>query len=351
MAAMRWRPSSLLVAAVTALVLLAGCGHRAPPPDGEPSALDFDGDAAFALLREVVHLPDGTLRPRTPGQQEATAQWLAEAMAAPGWQVSLQAFNGSTYLAHPPGAVASYQQGCPPADRAALAGFTFWNVVAEYGPADAGRRLLLGAHWDAKEDAEGGGVVPAANDGASGVALLLQLVRQVGGLRPELPFALTVVLFDGEDGFEDCHPLAGSLHYARTMPADARGGGRVDRMLLLDMVGDPNARFVREQRSVAADPAFVDLLWQHGRARLGAEVFTDQSKPVLDDHVPFIEEGVAAVDLIDFGRPAGEGRFGFPPYWHTPDDTLDNLSPAMLDAVGDVVWATVTDPAFLESWP
>jgi len=233
---------------------------------------------------------------------------------------------------------------CPDEDAEAVEGLAFHNLWARHDVPGTDRTLLLAAHWDSKEDADGGGPVLGANDGASGVGLLLQLMRHVSAGDLEAPVDLVVAFFDGEDGFEDCHPLAGSIAFAADEPA-----GPVGRMLLLDMVGDPDARFVREGRSVQSDPELVDLLWRHGRALGGQEQFTDTHKTVLDDHVPFVESGVPAVDLIDFGRT--DGRSGFPPYWHTPDDTLENIDAEMLALVGDTVWATMTDPTFVENWP
>jgi glutaminyl-peptide cyclotransferase len=113
-------------------------------------------------------------------------------------------------------------------------------------------------------------------------------------------------------------------------------------MVLLDMVGDADARFVRETRSVASAEWLVDLVWAHGRATGPADRFTDRACSVYDDHMPFVERGVAVVDVIDFGR--GDAC-RFPPYWHTADDTLDKLSPAALGHVGATVWALLEDDA------
>jgi len=336
---------TLLVAAL----LLAGC--NGPAPAEAPS---FDGEAALALVQEIVHLSDGSLRPRVPADPAhlGTADRLAGRMALPGWSVGVQDFDGATYLAHDHGAVRGYVTRCPAEDAEELPGLHFRNVLATYDAPGTDALLMLAAHWDAKENAEVDGrevdtPVPGANDGASGVAVLLQLMRHVsdGDLKPRTD--LVVALFDGEDGFEDCHPLAGSIHYARTM-GDA-GGARPGRMLLLDMVGDPGARFVRESGGAASDPVLQDLLWAHGREIVNATVFTDVGRSVLDDHVPFLEEGVPAVDLIDFGRT--DGRSGFPPYWHTPEDTPDQLTAGMLGAIGQVVWGLLEDPRLVETWP
>jgi glutaminyl-peptide cyclotransferase len=196
--------------------------------------------------------------------------------------------------------------------------------------------VLLGAHWDSKEEASDGGAVPGANDGASGVGLLLQLMRHLADAEG-LPYRVGVVLFDAEDGFEDCHPLAGSTVYAAALPQ-----GRPDLLLLLDMVGDDDARFPREAHSVASAPGVVDHLWTRAhRHGLGAN-FVNFTRSSLDDHVPFTDRGVQAVDVIDLGRPGG-----FPPYWHTRGDDVSVLDAGMLGRMGDLVVDVLDDDALL----
>jgi Zn-dependent M28 family amino/carboxypeptidase len=149
-----------------------------------------------------------------------------------------------------------------------------------------------------------------------------------------------VVLFDGEDGFEDCHPLAGSLWYVGELgQADMEGM----RMLLLDMVGDPDARFLREGHGHDCDPGLEDLLFAKAERNGLADNFVDATTTVLDDHVAFTQKGIPAVDLIDYGR-------GFPPYWHTTHDTMENLDAGMLGRVGALVLDVMQDPAFTASW-
>lgn len=323
--------------AFVAVVALAvtGCITPTTSPGG------FDGGAALAFVEDIVYEDDGSLRPRDPGADghEATAQWLLDQMEVPGWDRQLDGFTGTEYMELDKGAVAGYYEQsryCGQEDRDQLPDLDFRNLYATLpavGPADG--HVVLAAHWDAKEDAHGGdGPVPAANDGASGVGLLLQLQRHVAEEGLEFPFDLTIAFFDGEDGFEDCHPLAGSLWAARQGSL-----GNVSQLILLDMVGDADARFIREAQSVDSDPDLVDAIWTHTEdGRLDAN-FIPLERPILDDHVPFIEEGIAAIDIIDAGRPGT-----FPPYWHTTEDTPDKLSADMLGAMGDLVVWILTDP-------
>lgn len=349
-AAVRPRPAAPPAVLLAALILLLpGCTQTGTPPEPpEEAGPDFDGDAARAFVEGLVTEADGGPRYRIPGTQgqASGAAWLWSRMDVGGWSRHFHNVTGEEYQAQEAPYVGSYTRdgACPTEDAEAVEDLVFHNLWARHDVAGTDRTLLLAAHWDSKEDADGGGAVLGANDGASGVGLLLQWMRHVeaGDLAP--PVDLVVAFFDGEDGFEDCHPLAGSIAFAADQPV-----GAIGRMVLLDMVGDPEARFVREGRSVQSDPALVDLLWTHGRDLGGEAQFTDTQKTVLDDHVPFVEAGVPAVDLIDFGREGG--RSGFPPYWHTTGDTLENIDAGMLALVGNTLWATLADPAFVETWP
>lgn len=313
-------------------VALAGCQTTSP-------AHPVDGDAVLDLVESIVYLDDGSLRVRSPGTSGHldTAAWLRDQLAP--WDARLNRFNGSDYLALDKGVAGTWADSdryCSQEDRNQLPGLEFANVFATK-PGAADGHVVLAAHWDAKEDTQhGDGPVPAANDGASGVALLLELQDHIDRHGLEFPFDLTIALFDGEDGFEDCHPLAGSLWASRTEQL-----GAVSQLILFDMVGDADARFLRETFSTDSAPDVVDLIWSKAPAHGLATQFTDKVGRITDDHVPFVEDGVRAVDIIDAGRDRT-----FPPYWHTAEDTPDKLSADMLGAMGDLMLDVLTDPAF-----
>ncbi len=305
----------------------------------------FDGQAALERVEDIVYDGDA-LRVRSPGAPGHldTAAWLQGQLVVDGWAVRVDSFNGSQYLALDLGTAARWGPDswhCNEEDRQELDALQFANLYATKAGSGAGH-VVLAAHWDAKEEAsqDADGTrrmqpVPAANDGASGVAVLLQLQRELSGR--SLPFDVTVALFDGEDGFEDCHPLAGSLWAARNGSL-----GDITSFVLLDMVGDPDAVFIRERASVGAAPALVELIWSIADARGMGDHFTDINRPITDDHVPFIEEGIQAVDIIDAGRDST-----FPPYWHTSQDTPDKLSAGMLGDMGDLLLDLLGDERFL----
>ncbi|MEK6975386.1 MAG: M28 family peptidase [Candidatus Thermoplasmatota archaeon] len=337
------------------VLLVAGCGT--PKDDKVPAAMD--GDAALALVSGLISDDAGAPRLRVPGTpgHAGAGDWLWGAMQVLGWVPHWQNFTGADYVALDKGGVAMYEDPayCSADEKARLASLAFSNLWAVRDEPTSDRLVLLGAHWESKrfanQDADAarrGDPVLGANDGASGVGLLLQLMRHIEENDVELPFDLGVVFFDGEDGFDDCHPLAGSLHFVSRLEP-----GEVDRFLLLDMVGDVEARFIVESASQKCDPALADLLQTKGTEGPLAANFPGTLKSVSDDHVPFIEAGIPAVDLIDFGRSGDrtQSLFGFPPYWHTTGDTLDKLDAGMLGHVGDVILAALMDPAFVNEWP
>lgn len=306
----------------------------------------FDGDAALAFVRGLATQADGSPRyrmPGTPGQAEG-ASYLWNAMDVPGWSRNWQNFTGADYLALDRSQVARYNETsrwCPKQDLQALPSWPFHNLYAVRESRNSSAPLLLiGAHWDSQMHSDNDPNFtrrswpdPGANDGASGVGVLLQLMRSVDALGP-LPVSVGLLFVDGEDGFYDCYPDAGSLYFAQRLPRP------VAAFVLLDMVGDPGALYPRESYSRQSAPALQDLLWRHGQATAyGRAHFTNGTATIDDDHLAFIHAGIRSVDLIDAGRPTI-----FPPQWDTAFDTVDRLDPAMLALVGGTLVAALRDP-------
>lgn len=331
----------LLAALLVASGGLAGCFGTAP------TATPFDGEAALDWVKQFALQADGTPRYRIPGTagQAEGAEMLWGATALGGWSRSWHNLTGADYLDLDRSPVAAYGPGspyCRATDEARLPSLPFANLLAVRRSTDASAPLvLLGAHWDSQirsdndpDPAKRDLPDPGANDGASGVGVLLQLMRHLDGI--SLPFHVGILFLDGEDGFYSCHPLAGSLHFAQNLPEP------VAAFVLLDMVGDPGARFPKESRSVASAPDLVRILWGHGQAAPGgAQHFLNRSQTIVDDHVAFANEGVPSVDIIDAGRDTV-----FPPQWNTAGDIVDKLDAAMLGRVGDVLVRTLQDDEF-----
>lgn len=213
------------------------------------------------------------------------------------------------------------------------------NVLARFRP-DQKARILFGAHWDSRPwaDAERDPrlrrrPILGANDGASGVAVLLELARNLKKTPPAL--GVDIVLFDGEDLGTQANPsgfFRGSTRYVEWKHDD-----RPLFLVLVDMVGARGAVFSWEANSRDQAANIVDVVWGEAR-ELGVRNFRNETKyRVYDDHTPFLNAGIPAIDIIDFGFPE----------WHTLRDTPAVCEPASLQAVGSVLLSLSTRAAFL----
>jgi acetylornithine deacetylase/succinyl-diaminopimelate desuccinylase-like protein len=204
------------------------------------------------------------------------------------------------------------------------------NVFASFNTR-ASQRVLLVAHWDSRPQADQDPVeanrtkpILGANDGASGVAVLLELAR----LMKEMPPAVGVdlLLVDGEDygKSQDLEKyFLGAKYFVKTMPQSYKPMFGI----LLDMIGDADLRIPMEQNSMKFAPAIVSMVWSAAQ-ELGVTQFASvPGEQIEDDHLALNEAGIPTIDLIDFQYP----------YWHTLQDTPDKCSPESLDAVGRVL--------------
>jgi hypothetical protein len=306
------------------LLVLAGCtggrdqDHppaataRATPPAPVP---DFDGAAAFRYLTTQVDFG-----PRVSGSKahDLCRDYLVGELGKSAEAVNLQPFTITGY----DGATLKYS-----------------NIIASFN-LKATTRILLLAHWDSRpwadEEADTSlhsRPIPGANDGASGVAILLEIARHLKSDPP--PVGVDILLTDGEDYGRHKDP-GGFLHGARYFATHLPPGYRPAFGILLDMVGDARLTLMREQNSMAFAPDIVDLVWGTAR-RLGYAQFLDARQgSVTDDHLPLNAAGIRTIDLIDFDFPDESNR-----YWHTLSDTPDKCSPESLEAVGTVLLSVV----------
>lgn len=213
------------------------------------------------------------------------------------------------------------------------------NLIARFRPR-AKERILFGAHWDSRPWADKDPVpalrsrpVLGANDGASGVAVLLEVARVLR--KSGTPIGVDLVLFDGEDLGSEENPngwFRGSLRYTERM-----GENRPMFVIVVDMVGKKDLTLRWEANSRQQASNLVDLVWQEAR-ELGIKNFRSvQGSQIFDDHIPFLNAGVPAIDLIDFDFPE----------WHTTHDTPAVCSPQSLEAVGAVLVSLATKASFL----
>lgn len=251
-----------------------------------------------------------SLGPRTPGS-EAHAQFISQTISmleSAGWNVHSEAEK--------------YQ------------GKTIQNIEGTRGPEDAGRWIVVGAHYDSritadqeKQAADQQKPVPAANDGASGIAVLLGLAETL----PDLPDTrITLAFFDAEDqgkvmGWPDW--CLGSALLAEKYGQLER---KPDAVIVIDMIGDRDLNIYRERNS---DQTLNDALFGiAAELGLSGQFINTAKYSMFDDHIPFIQQGIPAADLIDFDYP----------WWHTLGDTADKLSEESLQAVFQVLYRYLT---------
>ena len=291
------------------LTLLLGCHGDTVPPR------EFDGQRAMQYVK--AQLDFGPRIPGTAGHDRMAA-----------WLDSLLRVNADSVV------VQRWTHRNARGDSLRLV-----NFIARFKPA-ATSRVLFFAHWDTRPKADGPMSrdstlpVPGANDGASGVAVLLGMAEALKRSAPAIGVDLLFV--DGEDYGDfttDTDVLLGSRYYAsHLLPGPAPRYA-----VLFDMIGDKDLRIPQEGLSLTAAPDVVELVWSLAAKMGHADVFASEDQGALtDDHVPLQQAGIRAIDLIDFtfGGPQNQ-------WHHTPDDTIDKVSVASLQVVGDVGMALV----------
>lgn len=206
------------------------------------------------------------------------------------------------------------------------------NIIAEFN-VNSEKHILLGAHWDTRPWADKDlnlsnrfTPITGANDGASGVAVLMELARMFNSNPP--PVNISIVLFDGEDlgveGISDSY-AKGSQYFAENLPIE-----KPDFGIILDMIGDRVLGIPIERNSYRVAPDIVNELWDLAE-KLKLLAFQNRlGYDIYDDHVPLWEIAeIPAIDLIDFNYPNQREN-----YWHTLNDIPQNCSPESLDQVG-----------------
>jgi glutaminyl-peptide cyclotransferase len=276
----------------------------------------IDGERAYGYLKSICEIG-----PRTAGSAANTRQrkLVSEHFKKMGGAVREQPFQAQ----HP-------QTGAP---------LVMVNLVGSWHP-ERLNRVVIAAHYDTRphpdqEEDPKRRELPfiGANDGASGVALLMELAHHLDTL--ETPWGVDLVLFDGEELVFGNNPrvgeyFLGSIEFARIYAQQVeqrRTKMRYHAGIVLDMVGGKNLRLNQEPNSLELAPAIVGEVWSVAR-KLGAKSFRfQQGREVLDDHLALNQAGIRTIDIIDF-----DYRF-----WHTADDLPENCAAASLEEVGKVV--------------
>ena len=316
---------TLLYMALAALV--TACGSSATT-SGTESTNDstatvestrntFDGEAARAFASEQCAF--GPRVPATP-QHAKCAEWLTETLQASCDTVIVQTATVQT---------------------AKSGNVGIKNIIGIINP-DATQRLLLLAHWDTRpwadndpDSANHNKPVMGANDGASGVAVLLQLARQLKTESTDL--GIDIVLVDAEDMGEDDNEESWGLGTQYWAQHPHVTGYKPLFGILLDMVGAPDATFTREYYSTQYAGGFVDLVWRNAA---GGHFINRPGGAVTDDHIFVNRAGIPCVDIIDM---RADSDTGFCPEWHTIGDTMTTISATTLGEVGQTLLNVIAD--------
>ena len=287
------------------LAFLLSCKEKTRPPQ------EFDGASAFRYIETQVGFG-----PRVPGTDahRRMGDWLDSLLRERADTVIVQSWNHVT------------------ARRDTL---PLRNFIARFNPS-AEKRLLLLAHWDSRPTSDSPRsrdstkAVLGANDGGSGVALLLGIADVLKRSPPTA--GVDLLLVDGEDygHFTDAPAdvLIGSRYYG----AHQAPGPKPLYAVLFDLVADKDLQLYQEGNSLVGAPEVVELVWATAKELgYGGYFISSPRHTLIDDHLELQKAGIRAIDVVDFDYPA----------WHTTEDTIDKVSPASLQIVGDVAMALI----------
>jgi hypothetical protein len=268
-----------------------------PAPRKGPN-VSFDGARAYEYVRRVV-----AFGPRPAGSSALgqTRQYIKKELQALGIDTIEQPFEADTPLGR----------------------FHMVNLIARI-PGASPDRLIFAGHYDTKLYREFPFV--GANDAGSSTAFLLEWARVLKA-RPN-KLTMELLFLDGEEAMRpdwvDPDNRYGSKHYVQAARQDGTLK-QVRAMILVDMIGDRDLEIKREAESTRW---LKDVIWAAARRLKYGDVFVDDETPIEDDHVPFLDAGIPAVDIIDLD---------YLPYWHTAADTLDKVSARSMQVVGEVL--------------
>jgi len=293
------RAAIIYLTLIFALLALVASWYLASFLTREDDPASFDGTRAYADVQTQV-----AFGPRTPGSQGhlQLRAWLRKELESAGWLVEVQETES---MGHP-----------------------IYNLIAKRNATMPA--IILGAHYDTRIFADNDSdlskqnqPVPGANDGASSVAVLLELARSL----PKDSVPLWLIFFDMEDNgrINGWDWILGSRAFVEEIPV------LPDAVVIVDMIGDADLNIYLEKNS---NHAIRTEIWAAAERSGHGDVFIDKEKySMLDDHTPFLEVGIPAVDIIDFDYP----------YWHTTQDTPDKVSAESLGAVGETLWHWVVE--------
>jgi len=320
---------------VASILFITGCGgdeeRKIDKPAVEAPAApkvelvttpDFNGDSAYAYV--VKQVAFGPRVPNTP-EHKACADWLISELERHGLEINVQeatvtAYNGKE--------------------------LEIYNIMGRYRP-DAKERILLMAHWDTRpyadrDDERKNKPIDGANDGGSGVGVLLEIARVISEadiMGPNIGF--DILFFDAEDYGKPSSSMTGdgsntwclgSQYWSQNIPiADYKPKYGI----LLDMVAATDAVFPKEGQSLRFAPQVVDNVWAIAKAMGHSDYFSPvQGNPLIDDHI-YVNQfaKIPTIDIIHYEML----RYDFGTFHHTHDDNMDLIDKGTMKVVGDVV--------------
>ncbi len=316
------------------LFLIIGCGNdtvkevipvveKEPTPPIKIERPEFNADSAYLYVKEQVDFG-----PRFPNNKAhgKCAIYLENKLKSFGLTTMTQIGSATTF---------NNQK------------ITIKNIIGEYNP-DAKKRILLFAHWDTRPFADQDTKdmtkpILGANDGASGVGILMEVARQLSINQPAI--GVDIIFFDAEDYGEPAgmnNTLSetyclGSQYWAKNMH---KKDYSADFGILLDMAGNANAYFTQEAISMRYAPHIVQKVWHYGKLLGYGNHFVNKSTNFVgtDDH-QYVNEiaGIPSIDIIHYERASGN----FHSTWHTHNDNMDVIDKSTLSAVGEVLLYTI----------
>lgn len=314
------------------LLFLVACGKStdtetitSQPVSYNETVPTFSSDSAYSYIQQQVDF--GPRVPNTPAHRQ-TADWLVNKFQSFGLEVQRQEFTAKTY------------DGL---------NWELTNIVASLQP-EASKRILIAAHWDTRRLADKDSdrikePIDGANDGGSGVGVILELARVLGSTELPPKVGVDFILFDGEDDGEPEYQqrrntseiwwCLGSQHWSKT---PHKPGYSAYFGILLDMVGGKGARFYKEGYSMEYAKNVVDKVWKYGHHLGHGDFFVMRpTEAITDDHL-FVNKdaNIPMINIIEYSPD-----YGFGHYHHTHSDNMALIDRRTLQAVGETVIFTL----------
>ena len=324
---------NFLFSLFTALITISSCSSdQEYTSEGKQTGLEnvpeiqvpaFDANSAYAFIEQQV-----AFGPRVPNTEahQATANFLVNKLENYGAEVQRQEFEAEAY----DGTMLQLQ-----------------NIIASFNP-ERRKRILLAAHWDTrpfadKDSDRANEPIDGANDGGSGVGVLLEIARLMQEQSPDV--GVDIIFFDGEDygepeGYDNSSESSNQVWWCLGSQHWSENKHQKNYMayygVLLDMVGAENAQFYREGVSMRAAPSVVKKVWDQAQQLGHGRYFVYQDAPeIVDDHI-YVNYN-AKIPMIDIVEYAPGTDAYFADYHHTHEDNMDIISRETLEAVGETV--------------